>query len=144
MTQEINKAFHEAAGKQPDYRGSCIRCGHYCSGKHVDCTPPIPIYPNYAADPRLVIEVMREREDWREFSKVIGFWSVGLRPMRQRIFFVRCDLIMDRTGKLRDLALEWLNQQTNKCDHWQNCPDKYNGCMRNLKSLSCKTTQGDK
>ena len=59
-------------------------------------------------NPRLVLGEMIKREDWMEFSKTIGFWSVGLRPMKERFFFIRCDLILNTTGKLADLAIEFL------------------------------------
>ena len=116
MTQEINKAFHEAAGKQPDYVGNCIRCGHYCSEKYIDCTPPIPIYPDYAADPRLVIEVMREQLPPDKLADFLLYIIDRLFPSSSQaaVLYQFIDLIMDRTGKLAKLATEWINKQKGK------------------------------
>ena len=66
--------------------------------------------PDYCADPRLVIEVMRERGDWDRFRLVIG---VGYRdgPYKNSITYISLDLIMDKTGKLARLATEWIKQK---------------------------------
>ena len=120
MTQEINRAFHEAAGKCWHKRDwdrvgeildtcvkslPCKKCGVEISMNYID--------PNYADDPRLVIEVMMERKDWIKFLQYITNHCLsGYAAINN---FTR-DLIMDRTGKLRDLALEWINKQKGKSD----------------------------
>lgn len=107
MTQEINKAFHEAAGKCWHQGDSglpfCRKCGEW-----------YPAITDYSADPRLVIEVMREREDWDEFADT--YFIPAITGDGKRMFYISEHLIMDRTGKLRDLALEWINKQKGKSD----------------------------
>ena len=110
MTQEINKAFHEAAGKcwhapALNFRGYCHKCGKTITKDKI--TGNI-IRPNYADDPRLVIEVMRERGDFDEFI------DIGIQSQKWFEADDWIDLFMDRTGKLAKLATEWLNQQKGK------------------------------
>ena len=69
---------------------------NYCDDEYV---------PDYCADPRLVIEAMRERDDWQEFGThylllagVKNIWEFGI-PL---------DLMMNREGALALLALEWI------------------------------------
>ena len=130
MTQESNKAFHEAAGKKwhewayrprlTAYHGILsfkeCSCGKDSYGlsresldKHIEDNNP-----DYAADPRLVIEVMREREDWDEFADT--YFIPAITGDGKRMFYISEHLIMNRTGKLRDLALEWINKQKGKSD----------------------------
>ena len=98
MTQEINIAFHEAAGRKPEFVETGLTTADY-------------VYPNYADDPRLVIEVMRERgEGFDEFI------DIGIQSQKWFEADDWIDLFMDRTGKLRDLALEWINKQKGKSD----------------------------
>lgn len=101
MTQESNKAFHEAAGRKPEFIETGLTTADY-------------VYPNYADDPRLVIEVMREREDWDEFADT--YFIPAITGDGKRMFYISEHLIMNRTGKLRDLALEWINKQKGKSD----------------------------
>jgi len=51
--------------------------------------------PDYAADPRLVLREMMKRKEWIEFRWFIDDCWVDL-------------IVLDTTGKLRDLAIEWL------------------------------------
>ena len=114
-TQDINRAFHEAAGKcwhapALNFRGYCHKCGKTITKDKI--TGNI-IRPDYRDDPRLVIEVMMERKDWIKFLQYITNHCLsGYAAINN---FTR-DLIMDRTGKLRDLALEWINKQKGKSD----------------------------
>ena len=100
----INKEFHELLGrcwheKDDVQYWKCKKCGGGMS---------LVIYPNYADDPRLVIEVMMERKDWIKFLQYITNHCLsGYAAINN---FTR-DLITDRTGKLRDLALEWIKQK---------------------------------
>ena len=71
--------------------------------------------PTTPTTPRLVIEVMRERGDFGEFIASIFSIPRGYFPYLFT-FCMDIDLIMDRTGKLRDLALEWINKQKGKSD----------------------------
>ena len=120
MTQEINKAFHEAAGKcahkwEVDKywksRGATV---FYCKcGASYEQGVPKPTVPDYADDPRLVIEVMREIGLYEKFASTICF-STSASVTPGEIYWINIDLIMDRTGKLAVSATEWLNQQKGK------------------------------
>ena len=112
MTRGINIAFHEAAGKcwhapALNFRGYCHKCGKTITKDKI--TGNI-IRPNYADDPRLVIEVMREREDWPEFFRHM----LSLPPYKANLYDktrLMLSYFMDRTGKLANLGTEWLNQK---------------------------------
>ena len=68
--------------------------------------------PDYAADPRLVLREMMRCKDWSRFHMRIGSrertvidpdgiaWVINSE--------IRIDLVLNTTGKLRDLAIEWL------------------------------------
>lgn len=109
MTQ-INRKLHEALGKcwhetevytlNPKHK-ICMFCDEF---------EPAP-NPDYCGDPRLVLEAMRERykDDEYGFSHFLFYLPIyGTYPHLLREF---SDLIMDKTGKLALLALEWLGQQ---------------------------------
>lgn len=103
MNDDINRRLHEALGKcwheviaiatsRFGYAESPIcKCGAW------NCQVP---NPDYCADPRLVIEAMREREKFKEFIYFV------LGPYGD--VFNLLDLIMDTTGKLRDAAIEFI------------------------------------
>ena len=61
------------------------------------------VNPDYAADPRLVLREMMKREDWFEFVNEIG--QMEQNEGSDMIYLI---YILDTTGKLRDLAIEWL------------------------------------
>lgn len=123
MTQEINKAFHEALGKcwhtfsseGSSYQGEriCTKCGFKAMDRERNPhgLPELPdvitVFPDYCADPRLVIEVMRGRVDWEKFLAwlISGLDSISL------IMELFIDLIMDTTGKLALLGIEWLRRE---------------------------------
>jgi hypothetical protein len=62
--------------------------------------------PDYAADPRLVLEVMKKREDWWLFSRLSGFWVIPFEAGEK--IYLDTAYILDKTGKLRDKAIEWM------------------------------------
>ena len=95
--EKINRAFHEAAGRKPEFVETGLTTADY-------------VYPNYCDDPRLVIEVMREREDFDEFI------DIGIQSQKWFEADDWIDLFMDRTGKLAVLATEWINKQKGKSD----------------------------
>lgn len=117
MNDDLNRRLHEALGKcwhrgftttyrTPDTLADfkCYNCG---------LTQEIREYgeeynpnPDYCADPRLVIEVMMEREDWLEFAA--HYLIVDVHSQEDGI---QIDLIMDKTGKLAKLAIEWLGKK---------------------------------
>jgi hypothetical protein len=61
---------------------------------------------DYAADPRLVLEAMMKRKDWPEFLVENGSVSKHGRHLD----CILIDYIMDKTGKLRDTAIEFINK----------------------------------
>ena len=64
--------------------------------------------PDYAADPRLVLEAMSVRDDWDEF--LVEYGALGKHG--RHFDMIPVDLIRDRTGHFRDLAIEWLEGRT--------------------------------
>ncbi|HSW62198.1 MAG TPA: hypothetical protein VLH56_02585 [Dissulfurispiraceae bacterium] len=110
MTQ-INRRLHLALGYKahtittdtnPDSDGwmwSVCSCGDKWSDHSIDKRHR---NPDYCGDPRLVIEAMFAREDWIDFRDAcITIYGDAI-PV---------DLILDKTGELALLALEWLGQQ---------------------------------
>jgi hypothetical protein len=82
-TTEINRQLHEALGKY---------WFKHCPQEN----------PDYCADPRLVIEAMRRRDEDKDFLV-----DIVEKNNRYPPFFI-VDLIMDKTGRLANLAIEWL------------------------------------
>ena len=71
--------------------------------------------PDYAADPCEVLKVMIAREDWPEFQKNIGDVERTIIEGDGRKTLVnptiRIDYITDETGKLRDAAIKFLEEE---------------------------------
>jgi len=94
-----NRRLHEALGKKGAEHHLHIN-EEYIDGLW---------YPNYKADPRLVIEAMMERKDWPLFLDYVGGdYYPPADPLAGNISLIDCNLILDKTGKLRDAAIEWL------------------------------------
>jgi hypothetical protein len=85
---EINQALHEALGKY---------WFKHCPQEN----------PDYCGDPRLVIEAMQERDDWFDFVQYIC--PIDNKPAWSAILDL-LDLIMDKSGKLAMLAIEWMKE----------------------------------
>ena len=64
--------------------------------------------PDYAADPRLVLREMMKREDWLDFRLLMNRYSYD------HLTCIEIELILDPTGKLRDMAIEWLKGEKNE------------------------------
>ena len=100
MTDEINKDREIAKAL-----GMCNESCLWCS---IDCK-----YDFSDRDRLLLLEKMREREDWEEFSNEIGpckprpTISVFNYPPLEAAESVYFDLILTK-GALRDAAYEWL------------------------------------
>jgi len=90
---DMNKRFAELAG---------VSC-HVWETKGMDGKMYSHRQPNYAAEIREVLKVMRAREDWSLFAPTVGRWDGSTAE-----YFVRDDYILDTTGKLRDAAIEWM------------------------------------
>ncbi len=100
-----NKEFGELAGicwheivRKDEYTKVCS-CGEDMNVFDAECQNP-----NYAADQLAVLRVMRKRKDWDEFTCRCPSLFRGRT-------FVDVDLLFDTTGKLRDLAIEWLRER---------------------------------
>ena len=63
--------------------------------------------PGLTADPRLVLREMMKREDWPEFITALS----GINTCINGHYFIRVDLILDTTGKLRDNVIEFLRKE---------------------------------
>jgi len=64
--------------------------------------------PDYATDPRLVLREMMKREDWRGSEGFANYLTIELGG--RRFLDIPLNLILDTTGKLRNLAIDWLNK----------------------------------
>lgn len=65
-------------------------------------------------DAQEVIEVMRARDDWPEFRKCLGYYiPMDIRDRMPDGSGIRVELVTDRTGCLRDLAIEFLGGTKN-------------------------------
>ena len=71
---------------------------------------------DYAADPRLVLREMAKRKDWDHFFENVlvnhTHLSVNSIPVDSSIQLMLFPLylIIDTTGKLRDIAISWLKE----------------------------------
>ena len=81
---------------------ACIKCTYQGAD----------INPDFNADPVSCLEVMMEREDWPKFLDTIGgakiYSSLGKEVKREEYIIV--GYITDRTGRLADLAYEWIKR----------------------------------
>lgn len=82
--------------------GICKTCDDKVCTLHPDCCF------NYAANPIEVLRVMREREDWPMFVSKVGLRSGPDWVISDPTDYVLLSLILDTTGKLRDLAIEFM------------------------------------
>jgi hypothetical protein len=94
-----NERFTELAGIEPDIYDYEDLYGNVLQGEW---------FPDYT-DAREVLKVMLKRKDYPDFINKVGFYdppdySVGL----IETIVIGADLIIDTTGKLRDLAIEWM------------------------------------
>lgn len=87
--------WHDEIGNKVLYKCSCGFQSVYTS----DADKHFSSNPDFISDPRLVLEVMREREDWIDFMDFYICISGDYIPI---------DIILVCTGKLLDLAIEWL------------------------------------
>ena len=88
----LGYCWHEGSVMIP---WKCSKCGAGMS---------LVTYPDYATDPRLVLMEMMKREDWLDFRLLMNRYSYD------HLTCVEIELILDTTGKLRDMAIEWLNK----------------------------------
>lgn len=99
---DANRRFSELAG-------ICKTCDDKVCTLDPDCCTDY-------TDPREVLRVMMEREDWPEFVEKIGITyytreTWGGNPdtaFDKEHYAIVLDLILDTTGRLRDMAIEWM------------------------------------
>lgn len=114
----LNREFHELRGygKNEAYFW-CNKCQSEkspmqvtCYGDCIICEEPVEWKgpPDYAADARLVLREMREREDYELF--VIGLNDGDL----TRWLSCPIRLILDNTGLLLRKAVDWLRREGKK------------------------------
>jgi hypothetical protein len=104
---DLNQRLHEALGlcwhhwvlgKQKFDESDhfyCTKCGYRLG--YTETTDQ----PDYVADPRLVLREMQKREDWIDFCE-------SNRWIWANYMAIKIDVILDTTGKLARLALDWL------------------------------------
>ena len=116
-----NKELHELLGLEwhtvlylstppaPHWECSCRRAffDYYLMTEHLKKNSP-----DYAADPRLVLREMMKRDDFDRFISNINAFSLD-EDNDLINNAVPVDLIMDTTGKLADIAIEWLKTPQN-------------------------------
>jgi hypothetical protein len=106
-----NKRFAELAGIHRhsdvgfvEFREPPIGFKHICHSCG-EIVPFINYNSDYTADPCEVLKVMMTREDWPEFQDRVG--GADFRDGELRIL-IDIDLILDTTGKLLDIGIDWL------------------------------------
>lgn len=111
----LNKELHEALGycwhelyyhhETPSIQGfyTCS-CGKTFSHASEAFEHTSKSNPDYVADPRLVIREMMKREDWENFL------NQGIQKQKWLRDDDWIELFMDTTGKLAQLALDWIKK----------------------------------
>lgn len=114
--EQINKRFaelagvpwHEKASIKPDISPNgavwvtLVVCS--CGDEVFDCQwADHRKNPDFCADPRLVLEVMMKRRDWKDFV-----WVVGIYKEQTNKIYICYDYIRDTTGLLALAAIEWM------------------------------------
>jgi hypothetical protein len=72
---------------------------------YCECGEDVSKNPDFT-DAREVLKVMREKEDWKVFLSKIRCDAMSIWDD-----VVPVDLILDTTGQLRDLAIEWMEKE---------------------------------
>jgi hypothetical protein len=117
-TQEINKRFAELAGicwHEKDggiypFRFPCKKCGEIVEWQDA--------YPNFCADPRLVLEAMMKREDWyyfvgrTKYGFLLSLFRYHQEDTEGAVYSMLKEYILDTTGKLAIAAIAWLEAKT--------------------------------
>jgi len=63
-------------------------------------------------DAREVLKVMRAKRNWWQFVEVVGCrYHVDISGDQWKEDMLPVDLFLDTTGKLRDLAIEWMEKE---------------------------------
>ncbi len=105
LTEALGMCWHEwdlQEGALLQYKcPPCRKCG-----KHVDSNPD---FTSDAGKVQLLRE-MKKREDWNEFQ---GWCFVGTSTLDGQVDYgIPVDLILDTTGKLAKIALDWIKENT--------------------------------
>jgi hypothetical protein len=100
----LNRKLHEALGYcWHDDVLTCRKCGAFFIGDDME-------NPDYVADPRLVVREMEKRGELEAFSFYVWDRSDKLRYIASCLDIIRM-VAIDTSGKLAQLALDWLKEQ---------------------------------
>jgi len=129
----LNKELHEAFGHKwgHDYTAleryknnsiftaQCTKCGHTCDSDLIINNEHCPADPDYKADPRLVLGEMEKRGSYESFVAYLFDTNyppdnIHMALMSGTTLLIILDLIMDDTGKLAQLALDWIRGKQKK------------------------------
>ena len=118
-----NKVLHDLLGLPPQ--------GHDVQGE--TCDHYYETWPDYAKNPILVLREMMKQKSWTQFAEVIGmvYWTT-LNDVRKEYitniphYTVDVELISDTiTGKLRDMAIQWLKPPIITPEEARKLPSEY-------------------
>jgi len=118
MKVDQNQKFAEMVGVEVDNicDGNLLtdECLTISEPECLDCSKRKPIYPDYAADPRLVLREMMKRKDWPRFLDSIDGMHNCYDYGQEIVWrdWIEVKYLLDTTGKLRDKAIEWLKGRT--------------------------------
>ena len=102
LCKKLGICWHEWVGRSSGME--CTKCGGRVA--YHTSLPPNPDFTTDAGKVQLLRE-MEKREDWEEFQ---GSMCVGVLDNRVWSWGFPADLILDETGKLAQLALDWLKE----------------------------------
>jgi hypothetical protein len=99
---DLNQRLHEALGHcYHDWQKITVDLETLYECRKCGVETWAPYNPDYVADPRLVLREMRKREDWEEFCE-------SNRWIWANYMAIKIDVMLDTTGKLAQLALDWI------------------------------------
>ena len=104
LHEEFGYCWHEWEWSSENGQGAwkCRKCGKLSLERNDN--------PDYVADPRLVIREMMKREDWSAFCDQIGHSYATHETKAAAYDYIYLFYILDTTGKLAQLALDWLKE----------------------------------
>lgn len=129
MQEDKNRRLAELLGLEVENYWWCEKCQEEISPDWVTndekcegCGSPVigKLYPDFAADPRLVLRGMMKRKNWIQFL-VFSNRLNGLGGCCQKDEFtmticecIPINYVLNMTGILRDQAIKWLEEERRK------------------------------
>jgi hypothetical protein len=112
----LNRKLHEALGHcYHEWKRVTVdpKSSYQCQKCWVEIKEPYN--PDYVSDPRLVLREMQKREGFSCFLSFLMFGSEN-DCLEDELIYAEAtlqivDLILDDTGKLAQLALDWLERE---------------------------------